>query len=67
MEFIANDSGNPMTVSERLVQFVLEREGASKGLTIDQLKAVRMSSVQSPVLTHAVVCLCADSPRPGEA
>ena len=40
VEFIANDSGDPMTVSERLVQFVLEREGASKGLTIDQLKAV---------------------------
>ncbi len=29
-----------MTVSERLIEFVLEREGASKGLTVDQLKAV---------------------------
>jgi pyruvate dehydrogenase phosphatase len=40
VDFIANDSGDPMTVSERLVNFVLEREGASKGLTVDQLRAV---------------------------
>jgi len=63
IEFIANDSGDPLTVSERLVEFVLEREGASKGLTIDQLKAVSLFDLH--IKAHARIWPCFRADQPG--
>ena len=44
--FVANDTGDPSTVSERLIAAVLAREAAAKGLTVEQLQAVRPGRVR---------------------
>lgn len=46
MSLVVNDKGDPSTVSERVIATVLSMEAAAKGLTVDQLKAIRPGRVR---------------------